>query len=456
MLEFLKTNDASSDVHATVLIDSRQTSAKRREQMPYPRFTKKKKDVVPRKKRSFTVTDNILPDPNEAVKLAESISLTEAKHQEKERRLHETHAIMVIESELNLKAKEAGSGIILEVLDEAKDISGSSSSSLSGSNDENKDISSDDENKAEDGNDADLTLSSTEYGNQFLNENLDVSITDILKDATGIEIQSMSTPTPTPPTTETQVTNVSESDFSSQVVQRLSELEKKVEPLSKINHAKSSSISTDSFTEYKLKNKLFDMMQKSGSFLEHVKHLDLYNALISSIGFDDAIAKGDINPTKFNELVNAEKDPVTFDDLMGSTIDFIKLAKNRLKKDKITKANLEGPAFKLLKGTCRNSIKLKYNLEQCYLALSDQLDWANLEDMKQGNEICCITDKNKGCKEIVVRRAYQKEYTFKEADFSRLHLNDIEDMFLLYVQHKLHNLTEDEISDIVNALRTFT
>ncbi|GJT28544.1 hypothetical protein Tco_0908819 [Tanacetum coccineum] len=29
-------------------------------------------------------------------------------------------------------------------------------------------------------------------------------------------------------------------------------------------------------------------------------------------------------------------------------------------------------------------------------------------------------------------------------------------MFLLYVQHKLHNLTGDEIVDMVNALRTFT
>ncbi|GKD84239.1 hypothetical protein Tco_1351078 [Tanacetum coccineum] len=44
----------------------------------------KKKDVVPRKKRSFTTADNILPDPDEAVKLAESISLIEAIHQEKE------------------------------------------------------------------------------------------------------------------------------------------------------------------------------------------------------------------------------------------------------------------------------------------------------------------------------------------------------------------------------------
>ncbi|GKD26698.1 hypothetical protein Tco_1232912, partial [Tanacetum coccineum] len=34
------------------------------------------------------------------------------------------------------------------------------------------------------------------------------------------------------------------------------------------------------------------------SFQEHGKHLDLYNALIGSIGLDEAIAKGEIDPTK--------------------------------------------------------------------------------------------------------------------------------------------------------------
>ncbi|GKC69422.1 hypothetical protein Tco_1115305 [Tanacetum coccineum] len=34
-------------------------------------------------------------------------------------------------------------------------------------------------------------------------------------------------------------------------------------------------------------------------------------------------------------------------------------------------------------------------------------------------------------KEIVVRRAYQKEYRFNEANFSRLHLNDIEDITVI-------------------------
>nr|GEV83101.1 Gag-Pol polyprotein [Tanacetum cinerariifolium] len=51
-------------------------------------------------------------------------------------------------------------------------------------------------------------------------------------------------------------------------------------------------------------------------------------------------------------------------------------------------------------------------------------------------------------KEIVVKRANQKEYTFKEADFPSLHLNDIKYMYLLYAQNKLHHLTCDEQTDL--------
>ncbi|GJS07200.1 hypothetical protein Tco_0363996 [Tanacetum coccineum] len=81
----------------------------------------------------------------------------------------------------------------------------------------------------------------------------------------------------------------------------------------------------------------------------------------------------------FNEMVNVEKDPKEFDDLIGSTIDITKFAKNCLKKDKLTKGDLEGPAFALLKGNFRNNIELEYNLEQCYLALTEQIDWVNPE-----------------------------------------------------------------------------
>ncbi|GKB75794.1 hypothetical protein Tco_0942689 [Tanacetum coccineum] len=56
-------------------------------------------------------------------------------------------------------------------------------------------------------------------------------------------------------------------------------------------------------------------------------------------------------------------------------------------------------------------------------------------------------------REIKVRRADNELYTFKEGDFPRLHINDIEDMLLLVVQNKITNLSGDDVSDFAIALR---
>ncbi|GJV23684.1 hypothetical protein Tco_1376379 [Tanacetum coccineum] len=50
-------------------------------------------------------------------------------------------------------------------------------------------------------------------------------------------------------------------------------------------------------------------------------------------------------------------------------------------------------------------------------------------------------------KEIVVRRADNDLYRFKEGDFPRLRINDIEDMLLLVVHNRLTNLSGDDVSD---------
>ncbi|GKC57271.1 hypothetical protein Tco_1084869 [Tanacetum coccineum] len=49
-----------------------------------------------------------------------------------------------------------------------------------------------------------------------------------------------------------------------------------------------------------------------------------------------------------------------------------------------------------------------------------------------------------------------KLYTFKEGDFKRLRLQDIEDMLLLLIQQKLTNLIIDERYDLNVALRMYT
>ncbi|GKA79972.1 hypothetical protein Tco_0786568 [Tanacetum coccineum] len=58
--------------------------------------------------------------------------------------------------------------------------------------------------------------------------------------------------------------------------------------------------------------------------------------------------------------------------------------------------------------------------------------------------------------EIEVRRENQKLYKFKEGDFPRLNLCDIDDMMLLLVQKKITNLERDVIFNLNVALRMFT
>ncbi|GKE36843.1 hypothetical protein Tco_1460248 [Tanacetum coccineum] len=53
---------------------------------------------------------------------------------------------------------------------------------------------------------------------------------------------------------------------------------------------------------------------------------------------------------------------------------------------------------------------------------------------------------------VIVKRTDGKEYEFSFADFSRLGLNDIEYMYLLKVQGKLHHLKLEYEIDFISAL----
>ncbi|GJW98267.1 hypothetical protein Tco_0180075 [Tanacetum coccineum] len=64
---------------------------------------------------------------------------------------------------------------------------------------------------------------------------------------------------------------------------------------------------------------------------------------------------------------------------MAILIDFSKYAMNRLKIDNLTQAHLVGPIYELLKGTCKRIIELKYNMEECFKALTNKLDKNNPE-----------------------------------------------------------------------------
>nr|GEV55378.1 ribonuclease H-like domain-containing protein [Tanacetum cinerariifolium] len=71
--------------------------------------------------------------------------------------------------------------------------------------------------------------------------------------------------------------------------------------------------------------------------------------------------------------------PRTFDELMSTPIDFSAYFMHNLKIDNLTQEILVGPAYNLLKGTCKSFMELMYHFEECYKAVTDRLDWNNPE-----------------------------------------------------------------------------
>ncbi|GJU02650.1 hypothetical protein Tco_1112988 [Tanacetum coccineum] len=79
----------------------------------------------------------------------------------------------------------------------------------------------------------------------------------------------------------------------------------------------------------------------------------------------------------FKRLIQAVKPPLTFDELMSDPIEFLTFAMNCLQINNITSEVLMGLVFNLRKGTCKSCVELEYNMEECYRALTNQLDWTN-------------------------------------------------------------------------------
>ncbi|GJQ92604.1 hypothetical protein Tco_0003743 [Tanacetum coccineum] len=160
----------------------------------------------------------------------------------------------------------------------------------------------------------------------------------------------------------------------------------------------------------------------------------------------------------FNQMVSATKDPLTFNNLMATPIDFFKYVLHRLKIDNLTQDILLGPTYKLLKGTCRPShltVAVDYffnndleylksfNLERMYTTSiiktkAARYEIVGFEDMKILGVKSVSVKKLHGyghLEEIVVKRADRQLYKFKEGDFVDLHLSDIEDISLVIKKH---------------------
>nr|GEY48067.1 hypothetical protein [Tanacetum cinerariifolium] len=73
----------------------------------------------------------------------------------------------------------------------------------------------------------------------------------------------------------------------------------------------------------------------------------------------------------------AEKHPTSFNELTNTPIEFSAFVMNWLNITNLTQEFLVGPAFNLLKRTCKSLTELEYHYEECSKATTERLDWHN-------------------------------------------------------------------------------
>nr|GEW64423.1 retrovirus-related Pol polyprotein from transposon TNT 1-94 [Tanacetum cinerariifolium] len=84
--------------------------------------------------------------------------------------------------------------------------------------------------------------------------------------------------------------------------------------------------------------------------------------------------------SKDSSQVSHAKEPRTsFDELMDTSFNFFAFVLNGLNIKDLTHEILVGPAFELLKGTCKSLTELEYHLEECFKAITKRLNWHNPE-----------------------------------------------------------------------------
>ncbi|GJT10356.1 hypothetical protein Tco_0857398 [Tanacetum coccineum] len=219
-------------------------------------------------------------------------------------------------------------------------------------------------------------------------------------------------------------------------------------------------------------------MDKSQSYMSHDKHQELFDALLNSIMLDKAIASGDVNPDKVLRKRDRRDDQ---DPTAGSDQGKQKRRKGKdyeSYKDKVqTGSSSKGKTHSKPSST-NKPVNAEEPLHEAEMDVEEPIldDVVNEADQPQNES--APTQGNPTYKPLplqgslghltipsdfffnndleYVKTAAQKLYTFKEGDFLRIHLNDIEDMLLLHVQNKLFNLEGDAIVDLAVALRMFT
>ncbi|GJS55518.1 hypothetical protein Tco_0628880 [Tanacetum coccineum] len=181
---------------------------------------------------------------------------------------------------------------------------------------------------------------------------------------------------------------------------------------------------------------------------------------------EEASQLPDCNST-FNNLARKEDPRKSFNELMDTPLDFSAFVLNRLKVDTLAPELLAGPIFELMKVSIVCDKHALWGIShwgrkrQQFYGYSVNKEFAHdvYSDRLVGIKKLTIVEWHnyKHLEWITVCRDDDKLYTFKEGDYNRLCLQDIEDMLLLLVQGKLTNLNikERRVEDLQLGIESY-
>nr|GEX27981.1 retrovirus-related Pol polyprotein from transposon TNT 1-94 [Tanacetum cinerariifolium] len=196
---------------------------------------------------------------------------------------------------------------------------------------------------------------------------------------------------------------------------------------------KTSYVVADDLLEMELNKILIEKMESNKSIQRSDEQRNLYKALVDAYESDKII----LDTYEDTVMLKRRRDGADKDDEPSTGSNRGSKRRREGKEPKstntLTLELLAGPTYELMKGSCKSLVELKFFLEEVYRATTDQLDWNNPEGQDD-----------------------DKLYKFKEGNFKRLRIQDIEDMLLLLVQGKLKNLTVEERFAFNVSLRMFT
>ncbi|GJY41081.1 hypothetical protein Tco_0428351 [Tanacetum coccineum] len=92
--------------------------------------------------------------------------------------------------------------------------------------------------------------------------------------------------------------------------------------------------------------------------------------------------------TWISQVARAEESLTSFDELNDTSFDFSTFVLNQLKIPNLTQEILVGPAFNLLKGTCKSITELEYHLKECLISTDEsKITRKQSKASKHGHEI---------------------------------------------------------------------